>query len=287
VILVGAGGVTAELFQDRALGLPPLNERLATRMLQSLRSWPLLNGYRGRPAVNVERLIEIIMRFSYLVADFPEILEIDVNPLLVTPTDVIALDARMVVDGRRAKQPLRPFSHLAIRPYPEQYRRPVTLTDGRVALLRPIKPEDEPLWHELLTNCTRESIWSRFRYSFKETTHQMASRFCYIDYDRELAMVAEVEEHGVRRLAGVGRLAADPDHQQAEYAVLIGDPWQSCGLGGQLTDYCLEIARDWELRRVTAETSPDNSRMLAIFRGRGFDLDHSAARDVVIARKKL
>lgn len=286
VILVGAGGVTAELFQDRALGLPPLNERLARRMLESLRSWPLLTGYRGRPAVNVERLIEIIMRFSYFVADFPEIVEIDVNPLLVAPEEAVALDARMVIDRGRLAEPPRPFSHLAIRPYPEQYVRPLEYAGGR-ALLRPIKPEDEPLWHELLANCSAESRWSRFRYLFKETTHEMASRFCFLDYDRELAIVAEVEADGRKQLAGVGRLVADPDHQQAEYAVLVADRWQSHGLGGLLTDYCLEIARDWQIRRVTAETSPANVRMLTIFRDRGFELDRSIAPDVVMARKPL
>ena len=287
VILVGAGGVTAELFQDRALGLPPLNERLAARMLESLRSWPLLKGYRGRPAVNIDRLIEIIMRFSYLVADFPEILEIDVNPLLVTQEDAVALDARMVVDRRRLAQPVRAFSHLAIRPYPEQYVRQVELEGGGHALLRPIKPEDEPLWHELHASCSPESIWSRFRYMFKETTHEMATRFCYLDYDRELAIVAEVQADGVKKLAGVASLAADPDHQTAEYAVLVADRWQSHGLGGMLTDYCLEIARDWQIRRVTAETSPENARMLAIFRDRGFEFDRSVAPDVVVTRKRL
>ncbi len=286
VILVGAGGVTAELFQDRALGLPPLNERLATRMLQSLRSWPLLNGYRGRPAVNVDRLIEVIMRFSYLVADFPEILEIDVNPLLVTPEQVVALDARIVVDRQRAERPVRPFSHLAIRPYPEEYVRHVTLEDGGGAILRPIRPEDEPLWHELLASCSRESIWARFRYSFHETTHEMATRFCFLDYDRELAIVAEVEQGGKRKLAAVARLVADVDHERAEYAVLVGDHWQSHGLGGLLTDYCLEIAREWQLRRVTAETSPDNTRMLAIFRDRGFDLNYNVS-GVVTAQKSI
>jgi acetyltransferase len=288
VMLVGAGGVTAELFQDRALGLPPLNERLARHMLQSLRSWPLLQGYRGKPGVNVDRLIEIIMRFSYLVADFPEITEIDINPLLVTPHDVVALDARMAIDRQRMASPVRPFSHLAIRPYPEQYVRQVTLTDGSELVLRPIKPEDEPRWHDLLASCSQESIWSRFRYLFKETTHEMATRFCYLDYDRELAIVAEVADGGVsNKLVGVGRLVADSDQRQAEYAVLVADGWQSHGLGGLLTDYCLEIARDWRLRQITAETSPDNVRMLAIFRDRGFELDHTVAHDVVMARKKL
>jgi acetyltransferase len=287
VILAGMGGVTAELFQDRALELPPLNERLARRMLESLRSWPLLTGYRGRAAAKLDALVETLVRFSYLVADYPEIAELDINPLLATPDGVLALDARVVVDRQKAAEPLRRFAHLAIRPYPEEYERVIELVDGARVLLRPIKPEDEPLWHELLAACSVESLWSRFRYLFKETTHEMAARFCFIDYDRELAIVAELEEAGRRMLAGVVRLVADPDHDQAEYALLVGDPWQGRGLGSRLTDYALEIARDWKVRRLTAETSPANARMLAIFKYRGFELDYRVAPDVVIARRSL
>ena len=131
VIMVGMGGVAAEVFQDRALGLPPLNDVLARRMLESLKSWPLLRGYRGKPGANIDRLIEIIMRFSYLVADYPEIKELDINPLLVTPEDVIALDARVVVDRQpRGSAAARPYSHLAIRPYPEEYVTQRKLKDG-------------------------------------------------------------------------------------------------------------------------------------------------------------
>ena len=133
VIMVGMGGVAAEVFQDRALELPPLNDVLARRMLESLKSWPLLRGYRGKPGANVDRLIEIIMRFSYLVADYAEIKELDINPLLVTPEDMIALDARVVVDRRSRRW--RPggagrTAHLAIRPYPEEYVTQRKLKDG-------------------------------------------------------------------------------------------------------------------------------------------------------------
>ena len=285
VLLVGAGGVATELFQDRALELPPLSERLARRMLESLRSWPLLQGYRGRPAANIDRLIEVLMRLSYLVADYPEIKELDVNPLLVTPDDAIAIDARVILDHELVLKPARPYSHLAIRPYPEEYRRQVKLRDGTRITLRPIKPEDEPLWHALLANCSQESIWFRFRYLFKETTHDMATRFCFIDYDREIAIVAEVEQNDERALVGVGRLVADADHTNAEYAVLVVDAWQGRGLGALLTDYCLEICKDWGIGVVIAETAPQNHRMLSIFEHRGFTLDHTASPDVVLGRK--
>lgn len=287
VLLVGAGGTAAELFQDRALELPPLSERLARKMLESLRSWPLLEGYRGRPGVNVDRLIEVLMRLSYLVADYPEVVELDVNPLLVTPTDVIALDARIVLDHDAIVHPVRPYSHLAIRPYPDEWIKQTRLRDGTPLRLRPIKPEDEPMWHELLASCSPESIRLRFRYMFKGTTHEMASRFCFIDYDREIAIVAEIEEEDQRKLIGVGRLVSDADHRDVEYAVLVGDPWQGFGLGSILTDYCLSICAQWGIETVVAEVAPENSRMLNIFKRRDFVADRSLDSDTVLLKKRI
>jgi acetyltransferase len=285
VIMVGMGGVAAEVFKDRALGLPPLNEVLARRMIESLKSWPLLRGYRGKPGANIDRLIEVLMRFSYLVADYPEIKELDINPLLVTPEDVLALDARVVIDRNVIVRPQRPYSHLAIRPYPEEYVTQRKLKDETPVILRPIKPEDEPMWHDLLASCSTESIWLRFSYLFKQTSHDMASRYCYIDYDREMGIVAEVEEDGQRKLIGVGRLVADVDHIVAEYAVIVVDRWQNRGLGGMLTDFCLDLAKKWGVKRVVGEISKENVQMLATFRSRHFDLDDKIDQDVVLASK--
>ena len=227
------------------------------------------------------------MRLSYLVADYPEIVELDVNPLLVTTEDAIALDARIVLDHESILHPVRPYSHLAIRPYPEEYSKMARLKDGTSLLLRPIKPEDEPMWHELLGGCTPETIRLRFRYLVKSTTHEMAARFCFTDYDREIAIVAESEDDGQRKLMGVGRLVADADHHEAEYAVLVGDAWQGLGLGSLLTDYCLEICEHWNIKKVMAEVAPENDRMLGMFKHRGFKLDHTIASDVVVATKEL
>lgn len=272
VILVGTGGTAAECFGDRALGLPPLNERLAYRMLESLKSWPLLKGYRGRPGVNMDELIQTLIRFSCLVADSPEILEFDINPLVVTQNGVMALDARAVVDDEAASRSTRPFEHLAIQPYPEQYVRASQLQDGREITMRPIRPEDEPLWQAMAEACSDESIYSRFRFLIRHPTHNMASRFCFTDYDREMAIVAELEENGQRKMIGVGRLVAEPDHDTAEYAALVADPWQGQGLGTLLTDYCAEIAISWGLNRIVAETDWDNKRMLATFQRSGFKI---------------
>ncbi|MGQ9914371.1 MAG: bifunctional acetate--CoA ligase family protein/GNAT family N-acetyltransferase [Thermogutta sp.] len=287
VILVGMGGVAAEVFQDRALALPPLNETLARRALESLKSWPLLRGYRGRPGVNIDKLIEVLMRFSYLVADYPEIQELDVNPLLVTPDEVVALDARVIVDRSALVYGVRPYAHLAIRPYPEEFVTERQLKDGTPVVLRPIKPEDEPMWHELLASCSTQSLWFRFSYLFKQTTHEMAARYCFIDYDREIGIVAEVEEEGQRRLIGVGRLVADANHEVAEYAVIVVDRWHGRGLGGLLTDYCLEVAKRWGIKKVVAETSKDNARMLATFRNRGFEFNEKADQEVVLVSRPL
>jgi acetyltransferase len=270
VLLVGAGGTAAEIWQDRALELPPLNERLARRMLESLRSWPLLQTYRSKPAVNLDLLIETLMRVSYLIAHSPEIAELDINPLLVTPEGTLALDARVVLDSAALATPPPPYSHLAIRPYPDEFIRNVKLPNGTELLLRPIQPEDEPLWRAMIRECSKETLYRRFRCLFHDVTHQMAARFCFVDYDRELAIVAEQSTPEGRRLLGVGRLVANVDHSRAEYAVLVVDAWQGRGLGSLLTDYCLAISQTWGVKYIQAETSRDNHRMVSMFQRRGF-----------------
>ena len=272
VILAGMGGVGAELIGDRSLGFPPLNERLAMRMLESLRMWPLLAGYRGSKPVKVESLVQVLIRLSYLAADWPEITELDVNPLLCTPYEVVALDARVVVDRTLVGAEAEPYAHLALRPYPEKYVKRIALKEGATVTLRPIKPEDEPLWLAMLGSCSKETIYSRFRYLFDWSTHEVATRYCYIDYAREIAIVAEIGEGSARRLIGVGRLIADPSHRDGEYAVLVVDEWQHRELGGLLTDYCLEIARGWKLEQVVAQTTTDNRPMIAVFERRGFEV---------------
>jgi acetyltransferase len=287
VLMVGMGGVTAELFADKALGFPPLNERLASQMIESLKIYPLLKGYRGSSPKNIEKLIQVLIRLSYLAADYPEIAELDINPLLVTPADAIALDARVVIDRSVKPDEIPEYSHLALHPYPEKYVANVTLQDGTPVLLRPIKPEDEPLWLEMIGSCSKESLYSRFRYFFHWETHEVATRYCYIDYDREIAIVAEIVEEGKRKLIGVGRLIADPDHESVEYAILIIDAWQHKDLGNTLTDYCLEIAETWNMKRIVAQTTSDNKRMIAVFRKRNFKVTMNSADSTVDVVKEL
>lgn len=286
VMLAGSGGTAAEVFRDVTLGFPPLNERLARGMLQSLKVWPLLEGYRGDPGVDIDGLVETMIRLSYLAADYPEIAELDINPLLATPAGVTALDARVVVERDAPGTVRKPYDHLALRPYPEEYVRR-TEVQGVAVTLRPIRPEDEPLWMELLGSCSRESIYQRFRSFFQWRSHEAAVRYCFIDYDREMAIVAETEQAGRRRLLGVGRLIADPDHEAAEYAVLVADDWQNRGLGNLLTARCLEIAREWGVREVNAQTTSDNPRMVKVFTRLGFEVQPDSGGSLVEVRKRL
>ncbi|TWU45612.1 Succinyl-CoA ligase [ADP-forming] subunit alpha [Novipirellula aureliae] len=297
VLLIGAGGTMAEIMQDSSLELPPLSETLARRMIQSLRAWPMLGEFRGKPAVHLDRLVEVLMRISYLVANHPQIKELDINPLLVTPEDAVALDCRIILDRRdpgnldsrngSARESQSLYPHLAIRPYPSEFREQFTLSDHTPLLLRPIAPEDEPQWCDLVASCSPETLRMRFRYMFKATTHEMATRFCFTDYDRELAIAAEIQHEGKPVFVGVGRLVADVDHREAEFAVLVSDKWQGHGIGAILTDYCLQLCKRWKIQSVVAEMSPANQRMIDIFSHRDFKLSRNIAEDVVIARKKL
>ncbi|MCX6249397.1 MAG: GNAT family N-acetyltransferase [Bacteroidetes bacterium] len=287
VLLVGMGGITAELFGDKALGFPPLNERLARRMLESLKIYPLLTGYRGHSPKNIDQLIQVLIRLSYLAADFPEIKELDINPLLVTSEEVIAVDARIVIDETLIGREIPEYAHLALHPYPEKYVKRERLQDGIDVLLRPIKPEDEPLWLEMIGSCSKESLYSRFRYFFHWESHEVATRYCYIDYDREIAIVAEIVQEGKRKLIGVGRLIADPDHETVEYAILVPDAWQQKDLGNLLTDFCLDIANKWNLKRIVAQTTTDNKRMISVFRKRGFEIMINQQDTTVDVTKEL
>jgi acetyltransferase len=287
VLMVGAGGTTAELFADRSLELAPVTERLARRMLEGLKSWPLLNGYRGRPLIALNPLIQTIVRFSDWIVAHPEVVECDINPLLAGPSETISLDARIVVDPVQQPDSKASLTHLAIRPYPREYERQASLSDGTVVQLRPIRPEDEPRWIALLRSCSLETIRSRFRMSVSDPTHEMAVRYCFIDYDRELALIAEGVGEKDRQLMGVGRLVSDPDHRTAEFAVLVADAWQGHGLGLLLTRTCVEIARSWGIRKLQAETDVGNLRMVSSFRESGWTLRSSEEAGRVIAELVL
>jgi acetyltransferase len=274
VILFGMGGVGVELFKDYSIGLPPLNTTLIRRIMEETKVYQLLKGYRNVSPANLKLLEEIMLLFSQLLIDFPQIREIDINPLLINEKEAFILDARITVDKERVFRKFEPHEHMVISPYPKKYETLWTLKNGREVLLRPIKPEDEPLWLEMFQSFSDESIRYRFFQILKDTPHEVRVRYCNIDYDREIAIVAELTEKDRKKILGVGRLSIEPDGKSGELAFIIGDQWQGLGLGTKIVDYVIEIAKEMRIETVYAIMLPDNYRALNLTKKMGFKLEY-------------
>ena len=193
----------------------------------------MLKGFRGKPAADFEGLEEILVNFSNLIVDFPEIAEIDINPLAVSNGKASALDARIIIDKNYDPTGRSPYPHLIITPYPTKYTTPWQLSDGTEVLLRAIRPEDEPAEHEMLSSLSKESLRTRFFFTIKDISHEWLILFCNIDYDRHMAIVAEMEENGKKSMIGVARLIMNHDLTSGELAVLVQDKLQGKRLGSE------------------------------------------------------
>jgi len=273
-ILFGMGGVGVELFKDFSIGLPPLNTTLIRRMMEETKIYQLLKGYRKAPPVNLIVLEKTLLLFSQLLVDFPQIKEIDINPLLINEKDACILDARIAIDKDKICTKLEPHEHLVISPYPKKLELLWTLDNGQNVLLRPIKPEDEPMWEEMFQNFSEESIRYRFFGMLKDTPHEMRVRYCNIDYDREIAIVAETTTEGRRKILGVSRLSIEPDGKTGELAFIVGDKWQNYGLGTKMVDYTLDIAKEMGVENVSSIMLQDNYRALSLMKKMGFSLEY-------------
>jgi acetyltransferase len=267
VLLFGLGGQLVEVFQDRALGLPPLNTTLARRMMEQTRIYKALQGVRGRAAVDLAALERILVRFSQLVAEQRWIREIDINPLVASPERIVALDARVVVDAAAREEEL---PKLAIRPYPSQYEGRWTARDGAEIVIRPIRPEDEPLmvrFHEALSDRT---VYFRYLHMMKlnqRVAHERLVRMCFVDYDREIALLALAGGE----IAAVARLHRRPALGDAELALVVRDDFQGQGLGSELLRRLVEVARSEGVGRAVAEIHAENYTMQSLCRKLGFE----------------
>jgi acetyltransferase len=274
VILFGMGGVGVELFKDYSIGLPPLNTTLIHRMMDETKVYRLLKGWRNAPAVDLKKLDETVLMFSQLLVDFPQIKEIDINPLLISSKDATILDARIVVDKDKVCKKFEPHEHMVISPYPKKYEILWLLKNGQEVLLRPIKPEDEPMWLEMFQSLSEESIRYRFFQMLKDTPHEVRVRYCNVDYDREIALVAEMVENGKRKILGVARLSIESDETSGEMAFLVSDYWQGLGLGTKMVDYVLDIAKEKGIDKVNAIILQDNYRALSLTKKMGFNIEY-------------
>ena len=274
VILFGMGGVGVELFKDYSIGLPPLNTTLIHRMMEETKVYRLLKGWRNAPAVDLKKLDETVLMFSQLLVDFPQIKEIDINPLLINEKEATVLDARIVVNKDAVCKRFEPHEHMVISPYPKKYEVLWLLKNGQEVLLRPIKPEDEPMWLEMFQSLSEESIRYRFFQMLKDTPHEVRVRYCNVDYDREIAIVAEMVENGKRKILGVTRLTIESDHKGSEMAFLVSDYWQGLGLGTKMVDYVLDIAKEKGVDKVDAIILQDNYRALSLTKKMGFKIEY-------------
>lgn len=267
VLLFGSGGVYAEVLNDQALGLPPLNRLLARRMMEDTRILPLLKGYRNHPPADLEKLEELLIRLSQLVIDFPEIVEMDINPVLVKNGEPCAVDARIRLVRSESGTTRQ---HLVISPYPQHLERH-DLTDLDMPLfIRPIKPEDAALFTELFNTLTPTSIYYRFFSVVKSLTPEILARFTQIDYDREISFVALDDRAGEERMLGIANIIGEPDGKRGEFSVLIGDPWQGIGIGAKLLLQCLRIAQERGMETVWGTVLSENIYMLGLGKKLGF-----------------
>jgi acetyltransferase len=287
VLLFGSGGSLVEVYRDRALALPPLTTTLARRMMERTRIFEALGGVRGKAPVDTGSLEKLLVRFSQLVVEQPWIKELDINPLLASSERLIALDARVVLHEPETREEDLPRT--AIRPYPKQYVSQDELRDGTPVTIRPIRPEDEPLMVKFHETLSEESVYMRYFHMMnldQRTTHERLTRICFIDYDREMALVAERTdpETGEREILGVSRLSrggAVPE--EAEFSVLVSDRFQRRGVGTLLVSRILEVGRAEGLGRITAEILFDNRAMQYISRKLGFHLRRDTEEMVVKA----
>lgn len=270
VILFGMGGTMAEFIKDFSIGLPPLNRTLAKMLMQDTKVYKMLQGFRGKPPADFAAIEEILVNFSNLIVDFPEISEIDINPLAISQGTATALDARIIIDNNYDAAGRSPYPHLIITPYPAKYTKPWQLSDGTAVLLRAIRPEDEPAEHEMLSSLSEETLRTRFFSLIKNMSHEWLIHFCNIDYDRHMAIIVELRENGNKKMIAVGRLIMNSDLTTGEVAFLVHDSFQGKGLGYKLVEVFIEIARERGLEDIRADVLTDNDKMLSIFRRLGF-----------------
>jgi acetyltransferase len=272
VLLFGMGGQLVEVFKDKSLSLPPLNTTLARRMMERTKIYHALKGVRGRKPVDLAALEKLMVGFSQLVAEQRWIKEIDINPLFASGDDLVALDARVILHDPKTTEEQLP--KLAIRPYPTQYASPWKMKDGKKVTIRPIRPEDEPVMVNFHEGLSERSVYLRYFSPLKlqqRVAHSRLVRICFNDYDREIALVAEHKNgDGKTQIVGVARLSKVHSTNAAEFAVVVTDAWQRKGLGTELTQRLVQIAKHEKLARLVAYTLRENKEMQQMCKNVGF-----------------
>jgi len=270
VVVFGMGGISVEVFNDIAIGLPPLNMALAKNLMEQTKIYTLLKGYRGQPGVNIKELQFFLCKFSYLLADLPQIKEIDINPVAADINGIVIVDAKIVIDPQTVVNPKKPYDHLAILPYAKEYEDHITLDGGQKVLLRPIMAEDEPRHREFITNLSQDSKRFRFFEVIDRPDVKFVRHFTQIDYDREIAIIAQIGQKGSETTIGVARLIENVLDNTAEFAIVVADAWQRKGLGTKLARHIIRIAKIRKISKIYINFLKDNHAMKFLAEEIGF-----------------
>jgi len=278
VVLFGEGRDT-ELLRDFSVALPPLNLPLARELVSRTRVAALLEAGPNRPAADLDAICLTLMKVSQLVVDLPEIVEIDVNPLLADEVGVVAIGGYMAVAQATGSGPDR----LAVKPYPEGLEESVTLREGTVVTLRPVRPEDEPAHSEFISRLSPEDSHFRFFHYVRSMPHTQLARLTQIDYDREMAFVATRSgPDGRPETLGVVRTVADPDNETAELSIVVRSDLKRRGLGTHLLRKAIEYCRSRGTKEIAGDVLTGNESMLELARRfPGFSFSDSDQEGVV------
>jgi len=285
-ILFGEGGTATEIIADRAIALPPLNMALAKDLIAATKISKQLDGYRDTPPIDKKALCHLLIELSEICIDFPEIQEMDVNPIFASKDGALAVDSRMRIKKCTQAHPNR---RLAIRSYPANLEEEFTLRNGRKVLIRPIRPEDEPAHNEFMTMVTPEDIRFRFFGSVRELPHTEMARLTQIDYDREMAFIAQApnEDDGHMETLGVVRTGTDPNNENAEYAILVRSDLKGQKLGWKLLNKMIEYCRSRGTTYFTGQILRENRTMLEMVKAMGFEAKTIIEEDIVEVKLKL
>ena len=282
IITFGAGGTEVEIFSDRAVALPPLNQYLAQDLIRSTRAAMLLGEFRNMPPINMEALEDVLLHISEMVCELPWLQELDLNPLIVDENGAIAADARIVIDHAATSGDR--YSHMAIHPYPSHLVQEWEQPNGMVITIRPIRPEDAEMEQEFVKNLSDESKYYRFMDTLRELTQSMLVRFTQIDYDREMALVATLpEKDGKTVQIAVARYVTNPDGETVEFALAVADAWQKHGIGRKLMSALIESARIKGYRAIVGDVLSQNTKMFRLMGSLGFTI-HPHPDDPAVKR---
>lgn len=268
VISLGAAGAAAELLSESQVALPPLNDYLSRELIRGTRAYQVLGQFRSVPEADLDRLVEVLQRVSEIACELPQVSVLDINPLLVDEAGAIAVEARIEVAppvGSSSR-----YGHMAIHPYPQELESHILLPDGSDVLVRPIRPEDARNEADFVQNLSAESKYFRFMHGLDRLTPSMLARFTQIDYDREMALVAIPPDSEEQRMMAVARYVTNADGNSCEFALTVADEWQARGVGRQLMERLMQVARERGLSTMMGEVLAQNAKMLRLCKHLGF-----------------